>query len=952
MIPGQEVNKDVYAVNTGSIAAFVKENVSAKLTYTYEDLVDNFDPTCVELGEKVVTSIDGATTEEAGGFLAWTNAIDSTTGERYDVGSVNSAREQENPAVAGRWTPLAKGDYIFRRAIKTTTAGNTTTSTYTYAGYHYEDGKYYKIVIGTDNYPTVDNTTNKQVYDIYADQTALGVAVDPDDGTILADPAISYVVENKVENVTPTMVLKTNNANNEQDYLQVIYSENEGTQAQLDDNQRTLEEAIAALEAGKIADSAASTDLAQKEVALRNAEGAYNSAKSRYDQTAADYKYAKALTDATNELVESAKKKGEADAAVKKALDQFNKAAKDLREEAQAQQDILDADGLWGAWTSTATNQATNITPTNDGLIPTNVRTYIEGNGAPNNAYTSQSDLTNAQNNLHAMDTLWGTTSDTAASNTITGYYNTINEAYGKLAGLNGGTDVANSSAVATDSTTAKVKEYYDTIEENMTKLMNALNNYKTLYAGFVDAVVAAVDPAPANVKEELLTGLNTGNTTLASRLDDVVSDIKDLLEDGATHNVKTVLKGLVDDYKTTYDALVEAEGVAATESTNWSTAITRYNNKVSAAKTAYTGTNGVGAEQALPNDYAYLQGTGNSGRTLKDYGADTTNSYVQGTFTATLNADEYSVDYSAVETQDKSKSNNAADPEIKTNAAYTDYVTVDDTPDVNGDYSVTKKLVRKVKSEADFTQIEANYSDSETPTDATVPQKLSDLKTKMDNKYNAVYGEGGTTAEPVAGSALANYNEAVTTKNATAAAIDAAGPLQAAVTAATNALNNAATAATINIKVYLDENWDDNWTIDPADATAQGSKDVDFYLNKILEAGETSERLIDSVKLDDSMSARDYKDLTFDLNVGLDSIQVTYDANQRDYTAEAVNAADGIFKMDVTNAAPLTSETALTWAVVTDAVGTTYSADVVGVPVTVTKVDPVTVGTESYEYN
>ena len=98
-------------------------------------------------------------------------------------------------------------------------------------------------------------------------------------------------------------------------------------------------------------------------------------------------------------------------------------------------------------------------------------------------------------------------------------------------------------------------------------------------------------------------------------------------------------------------------------------------------------------------------------------------------------------------------------------------------------------------------------------------------------------------------------------------------------------------------------------------------------------------------------LSPRDYKDLTFDLNVGLDSIQVTYDANQRDYTADAVNAANETFKMDVTNAAPLTSDTVLTWQVATDAVGTTYSADVVGVPVTITKVTPVTVGTESYEY-
>ena len=35
-VPGQEVNKDVYAVNTGNVGAFVEETVSGKLTITTE----------------------------------------------------------------------------------------------------------------------------------------------------------------------------------------------------------------------------------------------------------------------------------------------------------------------------------------------------------------------------------------------------------------------------------------------------------------------------------------------------------------------------------------------------------------------------------------------------------------------------------------------------------------------------------------------------------------------------------------------------------------------------------------------------------------------------------------------------------------------------------------------------------------------------------------------------
>ena len=131
MIPGQEVNKDVYAVNTGNIAAFVKETVSGVLNYSYETVVDSFDPACVQLNETAHTVIDGATTHEAGGFLAWTDAIDPATGETYEVGPINSARNDDvadpenQPGVEDpQWTPPAAGNYLFRRSIKTASSGH------------------------------------------------------------------------------------------------------------------------------------------------------------------------------------------------------------------------------------------------------------------------------------------------------------------------------------------------------------------------------------------------------------------------------------------------------------------------------------------------------------------------------------------------------------------------------------------------------------------------------------------------------------------------------------------------------------------------------------------------------------------------------------------------------------------------------------------------------------
>ena len=111
-IPGQKVNKDVYDVNTGNIAAFVNDDISGILTYTYETTVSTFDATNgVVLEDTALTDIDGATTMEAGAVLAWTDTDEP-------LGTKVSARYDEDPAVAGRWTPNKNGDYIFRRTIK------------------------------------------------------------------------------------------------------------------------------------------------------------------------------------------------------------------------------------------------------------------------------------------------------------------------------------------------------------------------------------------------------------------------------------------------------------------------------------------------------------------------------------------------------------------------------------------------------------------------------------------------------------------------------------------------------------------------------------------------------------------------------------------------------------------------------------------------------------------
>lgn len=75
-----------------------------------------------------------------------------------------------------------------------------------------------------------------------------------------------------------------------------------------------------------------------------------------------------------------------------------------------------------------------------------------------------------------------------------------------------------------------------------------------------------------------------------------------------------------------------------------------------------------------------------------------------------------------------------------------------------------------------------------------------------------------------------------------------------------------------------LDEDAKTNWTY-KKDLANDGT-DVDgyFYYNSLVAAGAPTEKLITSVTLDDSVQAGAYLDITYDLTVGLDSVQMTKD--------------------------------------------------------------------------
>lgn len=68
-----------------------------------------------------------------------------------------------------------------------------------------------------------------------------------------------------------------------------------------------------------------------------------------------------------------------------------------------------------------------------------------------------------------------------------------------------------------------------------------------------------------------------------------------------------------------------------------------------------------------------------------------------------------------------------------------------------------------------------------------------------------------------------------------------------------------------------------EQWTVI---STAGTPNDYKFYYNNDVEEGATTSKLVDSVELDNSVTQNAYVAFDFDLNVNMDSVQVTYDDN------------------------------------------------------------------------
>ena len=84
------------------------------------------------------------------------------------------------------------------------------------------------------------------------------------------------------------------------------------------------------------------------------------------------------------------------------------------------------------------------------------------------------------------------------------------------------------------------------------------------------------------------------------------------------------------------------------------------------------------------------------------------------------------------------------------------------------------------------------------------------------------------------------------------------------------------------------------------------------FYYTNILEGGETTTKLVDSVELDKGVTQDMYKYFDFDVNVAMKSAQITYAEDNETITAEATPTNVGA---TATLAQPKNINTAITWS-------------------------------------
>jgi len=789
-VPGQTVNKDVYAVNTGNVAAFVKEDITGRLSYTYEKPVEysaanvaTLKTKGVELNDNQKKLIDGSTTMEAGSILAWTDTNEPT-------GAKSVARQQEGPAVASRWTPTETGVYVFRRSVDTTDANNTK---FTYAGYYYDadTDKYYEIRIGNDVDP--EHKGSDDEWQVSSGSLGAGVRVDKD-GIVITENADGTNIDplTGATYAAPTIQLVTVEEVAPKD-VQFVFDEANKRLIVIEDTKGVAAATDSSAASGSNTYDASAT-AARAEVDYLNAKDDSDEATRDYNQVLFDYEYANALATARNKLVEAATTRRTA----------YNDYYKAQQNNTQAMSDVKDA---------AESLEDTYVTPDNKVANQSNPPTI------------SPTELLGGSSSA-----LYGTVTAATATTMPQVYqnYTDLTNKWDEMYGTNG---LASKIATTltdlqdTSKSAAEIAALVQDLIKYTTDLEQALSDYKDMYAELVDdsSLATHLDTGDVETKKASIES-QKGNATSLKNAVTAADGVKAKSDD---YTAKTAAEAT----QQTADSDAEAA---------WAKAVRDYNIAVTNAKNAYT-TNIDGSV----GHYNYVDHSS----TLVPYNTTTPNNPGQvGGWSA---------------------SSNTTDPTITYSEAAKQYNTYEEvTTDDDGTAATA-----------------AGFDSSYTPNKGTVG--TIEAANMPDNATTGAFR--GASAKTIK-TLREEMNAAVNTTNTAKAAYDAA-------------TQKLVDESGIIIYVNLDPGYADNWTFDYDGfmSAANGQRTAEFYYNKILGAGETSTRLIDSVKLADEVKANAYKSFVFDLNVGLDSIQVSYDENDQNKISTTAVNADSAFKLDAT---------------------------------------------------
>ena len=208
MIPGTTVKKEVAAVNTGSVDAFVKMTVSGQLELTTMDSTGDSTYSATNVSSYVAlstgTNANEVTSLQAGAILAYTTSTNAS-----DKGAVGTLYTDGTG-----FTPTGSGFYVFARSVTAATSGNT----WEYVGYYYDGSSdYYAITIDTSSSTinndgtisgtapscTIDKTTtsvintsggtNNIVFTYDSTNSKIVATYDPDISTNSGDEIIFYI---------------------------------------------------------------------------------------------------------------------------------------------------------------------------------------------------------------------------------------------------------------------------------------------------------------------------------------------------------------------------------------------------------------------------------------------------------------------------------------------------------------------------------------------------------------------------------------------------------------------------------------------------------------------------------------------------------------------------------------------------------------------------------------